>query len=408
MTKRPRRYADDLRAASELAVFATKGITNIVQEMHRTIGSGPRILGRPLAPLMRIYTDIAYAPIRTTTDLVGRVVDQAIALLDPWLGEGVPGPERDAVVSALNGVVGDYLHETKSVLAITMDLRREGQALSLDPAELRRALPRATGKLLVLVHGSAMSDRQWLRGGLDYGAALEKEEGLGLTPVYLHYNSGLHISTNGRQLAELLERLAQAWPVPVEEINLLGFSMGGLVARSACHLAETGELSWRRRLARLVCLGSPHHGAPLERGGSWAHALLQVSSYSAPIARLARIRSAGLTDMRFGSILDEDWTGRDRFRLARDARRAVPLPAGVACYAIAASRSNIESESEDQPLAGDGMVPVDSALGRHRRPELTLTFPAANRWVALRTSHVELLGHPEVYARLRAWFAHIS
>src|SRR5262249_46991300 len=154
--------------------------------------------------------------------------------------------------------------ETNSVLAITMEFRRDGQALSLDPEELRQALPRATGKVLVLVHGSAMSDRQWLRAGLDYGAALEDE--LGLTPVYLHYNSGLHISTNGRELAELLERLARAWPVPAPEISLLGFSMGGLVARSACYIAETDGLSWRRRLASLVCLGSPHHGAPLERG----------------------------------------------------------------------------------------------------------------------------------------------
>ena len=54
----------------------------------------------------------------------------------------------------------------------------------------------------------------------------------GVTPVYLRYNPGRHISENGRDLAHRLQALVDAWPVPVEAISILAHSMGGLVSRS--------------------------------------------------------------------------------------------------------------------------------------------------------------------------------
>ena len=59
-----------------------------------------------------------------------------------------------------------------------------------------------------------MNDLQWSRDGHDHGTALAAD--LGYTPLYLHYNTGEHISTNGRRLANLLESLVQEWPQPVE------------------------------------------------------------------------------------------------------------------------------------------------------------------------------------------------
>jgi pimeloyl-ACP methyl ester carboxylesterase len=280
-----------------------------------------------------------------------------------------------------------------------MSLRSGGQALSLDASALRASFPSATGKLLVLVHGSCMADRGWLRKGHDHGAALARD--LGYTPVYLHYNSGLHISDNGRAFAALLEQLCSAWPVPITELCLLGHSMGGLVARSACHVAETNGLGWRPLLRKLVCLGTPHHGSPVERGGSLVHALIGISRYSAPIARLAQIRSAGVTDLRFGYVSEEHWQGSDRFARGKDQRRALALPAGVDCFAMAASVASDPRAS----LPGDGLVPVDSALGRHAQPELTLQFPEAHTWVALGTGHLDLLDRPSVYQKLEEWLA---
>jgi hypothetical protein len=177
--------------------------------------------------------------------------------------------------------------------------------------------------------------------------------------------------------------------------------MGGLVARSACHVAETNGLAWRQTLRKLVCLGTPHHGSPVERGGSLIHGLIGISRYSAPIARLAQIRSAGVTDMRFGYVSDEHWQGQDRFARAADCRRELALPAGVECFAMAATTAK---ESRDK-LPGDGLVPVESALGRHEQPELTLQFPEAHTWVALGTGHLDVLHRPEVYNKLQEWFS---
>ena len=252
-------------------------------------------------------------------------------------------------------------------------------------------------KLLVLVHGSSMRDRQWLQAGHAHGAALARD--LGYTPVYLNYNSGLHVSTNGRAFAAQLERLVASWPVAIDELVLVGHSMGGLVARSACHAGA--DHAWRSHLRALIMIGTPHHGAPLERGGNWIDVLLGVSRYSAPLVRLGMIRSAGVTDLRYGNVLDEHWQGRDRFEYRADDRTPLPLPEGVRCYAIAGSLSPAAGDR----VRSDGLVPVASALGIHARPELALAFPEAHRLVAYGTGHVRLLGSATVYDALRTWLA---
>jgi len=396
---RQRHHGDDLRAVTRLIIEATRGVTAVVEAMHHTIASGPEILGRPLEAPSRFLTRVVYGGIRGVTTLVGTGIDQVLARLGTILGSSAPGPEREAVLAALGGVLGDYLRETGNPLAIEMCLRRRGEALELTPAALRAALADAGGKVAVLVHGTCMNDLQWNRRGHDHGAALASD--LGYTPLYLHYNSGLHISTNGRALAELLEQLIAAWPVPLDELVILGHSMGGLVARSACHAGDTADHRWRRTLRALVCLGSPHHGAPLERGGSWIDLLLGISRYSAPLARLGQIRSAGVTDLRYGIVAEEQWAGRDRFSPGGDPRSAVPLPGGVACYAIAATTAR----ENTGVLPSDGLVPVSSALGRHGRAALTLDFPAEHQWISLGTNHLDLLARPEVYAKIREWLA---
>jgi pimeloyl-ACP methyl ester carboxylesterase len=188
------------------------------------------------------------------------------------------------------------------------------------------------------------------------------------------------------------------------ELVLVGHSMGGLVARSACHYGALAGDAWVRRLDKLVFIGTPHHGAPLERGGNWVDMLLGSSAYTAPLARLGKIRSAGITDLRFGNLVDEDWNKRDRFEPGDDRREAVPLPEGVACYAMAATTGKAAGDLSDR-LIGDGIVPLASALGRHANPRLALTFPPSRQWLAYGTGHLDLLSRPEVYARLKGWLA---
>jgi len=377
-------HADELRGASRLVVDATKRVTDVVEGMHQTIASGPDVLGRPLEGPTRVITKLVYGSIRGITHAVGAGIDAILGQLAPLLGESAPGPERAAMLAVVNGVVGDYLVETKNPLAIEMQLRVEKG--------------HETGKLLVLVHGSCMNDLQWNRAGHDHGAALARD--LGYTPVYLLYNSGLHISENGRAFAEMLEQLVTAWPVPVDELVLLGHSMGGLVSRSACAIGEAAGHVWRTKLKTLVCIGSPHHGAPLERGGNWIDVLLGISRYSAPLASLGKLRSAGVTDMRHGSVRDEDWRGRDRFARAKAPKR-LPLPRDVRSYAIAATMTT----SPGKTLRSDGIVPVYSALGRHKKAELALGFPEDHQWIAYGMGHLDLLNRTEVYDTLRSWLA---
>jgi hypothetical protein len=210
-------------------------VTDLVEAMHLTIGGGPAVLGRPLAVPTRAITGLVYGSIGGVTRLVGAGIDRGLAQLGPLVPDDARGPRRQAVLAILNGVLGDHLSETGNALAIQMELRRGGRTLELDRRTLRALLPNAGHKLLLLVHGSCLNDRSWLRLGHDHGAALARD--LGYTPLYLVYNSGLHISANGRALAGLLERLVARWPARLDELVILGHSMGGLVARSACHSA---------------------------------------------------------------------------------------------------------------------------------------------------------------------------
>ncbi len=400
----------DLRGAARLATGATTGLVDLVEAMHARIARGPGITGHDHArrarhadhDATRGITRGVYKTVRGVARIVGSSVDTLLGLLSPAAESEAPVPrrEREALVAILNGVLGDHLQATANPLATPMALRCEGRALALDAASIQAALSGPGGKVLVLIHGLCMNDLQWTRAGHDHGAALG--QALGFTPVYLHYNSGLHISTQGQALAQQLERLIEHWPRPVERLVLLGHSMGGLVARSAVHAATVGGHRWISALSDMAFLGTPHHGAPLERAGNWIEALLGATPYAAPLARLGKLRSAGITDLRHGNLLDEDWAGHDRFERRGDHRKPVPLPAGVRCFAVATSLGSRSGNLKTR-LLGDGLVPLDSALGRHADPARCLAFAPIDRWIGHGIGHLDMLSHPQVYERLLRW-----
>jgi len=265
-------------------------------------------------------------------------------------------------------------------------------------------MPEATGKVLVLIHGLCMSDVQWHARHegdvVDHGESLATT--LAYTPVHLRYNSGLHTSKNGRELCAHLEQLVAHWPTPIEELSVVAHSMGGLLIRSAWHCAQQQGLHWPSHLKKIVFLGTPHHGAPLERVGNWVDVILGSTPYTAPFARLGHLRSAGITDLRYGHVVDNDWQGRDRFQRTPDTRQVVPLPEGVACYAVAATTTATRGVLANH-LVGDGLVPLRSALGQHDDARRTLEFTEASQWIAYRTNHMGLLYSPEVTRKLIGW-----
>ncbi len=403
MTKVVRNPVTDLRGASRIVVDAVAGITGLVEAMHSHIAKAPtRLAGAVVGGAVNGTTSIVYQSIRAVVRAVGEGVDSALGAVAPALGHIESAAAHESVIAALNGVVGDYLAETGNPLAITMRLRRAGRPLELTREGLAAQIPVPSSKVLVLAHGLCRSDRGWQCDGHDHGVELARD--LSYTPVYLHYNTGLHVSTNGRAFAQILEELVAAWPVPLKEVSILSHSMGGLVARSAHHYASVEGHVWPRKLRKLVFLGAPHHGAPLERAGHWFSLLLETTPYTAPFAILGKVRSAGITDLRHGYVLEEHWKGYDRFANRCESCRTLPLPRRVKCYTIAAAIAHAPSPRCDQ-LIGDGLVPVASALGVHGDSRRRLIFPRSHQWKAAGTSHVGLLRSGQVYERIRGWFA---
>jgi pimeloyl-ACP methyl ester carboxylesterase len=391
----------DVLGLGRLAADAAHGLTGLVEHMHTSILDTPGLA--PLAQgLTGGATRLVYGGVRGAFRLTGKGLGGAAALVGPTPDHQPVSRGREIALAVLNGVVGDHLAETANPLALPMRFRRAGRPLRLERQALAEAFPDATGKLAVLVHGLCMSDLQWTRQNHDHGAALAHD--LGYTPVYLSYNSGLHVSTNGRAFAEALEALIAAWPVAIDDFVIVGHSMGGLIARSACRLAEAEGHAWRGRLRKIVFLGAPHHGAPLERVGNWVDVVIGKAPYASAFGRLGKMRSAGVTDLRYGALMDEDWEGRDRFAREPDSRRPVSLPEGVACYAIAATTAASPGDLKDR-LIGDGLVPVMSALGRHENPARVLKFAPDRQWVACETGHLDLLSRRDVYERMADWLA---
>lgn len=402
MAKTSRIHPADLVGYSRLAVSATVGLTSVVEAMHRNITGPPNNDGDARPVRTNGITGAVYSSVRGVTTLVGGGIDAILARAVTTSRPTGSSPEREALLAALNGVIGDYMAETNNPLAISMSLRRNGKTLNLSRQALAAAIPEASRKLVLLVHGLGMNDLQWTRQGHDHGEALARD--LEYTPVYLYYNSGLHISTNGRALAELLEALVEQWPVPLQQFVMIGHSMGGLLLRAAYHYGTLANYCWTRKLRKLIFLGTPHHGSPLERGGNLLEFVLQLNRYSSPLAGLGKVRSAGVTDLRYGNLLDEDWHSRDRFRVAGDLRRPVPLPRKVKCYAIAASTSE-RPGSISSIVLGDGLVPVGSALGLHGDPKRTLHLAKSRQWVGYGMRHLDLLSHPAVYEVIKKWVA---
>jgi len=412
--KKPPRHllVSDLRAAAQLASQATVGVVRIVEGVHQAVW---RTLGAPAGAQpgqTRGLTGLVYRAVEGSAQLLGLGAQGVLARLEPLLASAdaqAPGsPQREAVLAALNGVLGDRLVASHNPLATPMTLRWRGEALHWQalPPGMGTAV---SGKVLLLVHGLCMNDLQWqVAAGTapttqaNFGAALAAR--LGYTPVYLRYNTGQHTSDNGLALALQLEHLARHWPVPLQEITVLAHSMGGLVIRSAVAQARQQALHWPTHLKNIVFLGTPHHGAPLERAGHWVDQLLGATPFSAPFARLAQLRSAGITDLRYGHVLATDWEGRDRFRRIPDSRVPVPLPDGVACYTVAATTAAKRSLLADR-LLGDGLVPLHSALGQHDDPARTLAFAKPAQWIAYRTHHMALLHSPAVVQQVERWLA---
>jgi pimeloyl-ACP methyl ester carboxylesterase len=394
---------ETLRGSSALVIQSVKGITDLVEEMHGAISSlSLPLVGKNTKPkTTRGMTGLVYKSVRGITGAVGWGMDRGLAaaqlpLVSKALSPAIKQlsaklklksaePYRETVRAAANGVLGDTLAATNNPLAITMQFRQQGEAL--------QTLPK-NGKILILVHGLCMNDLQWLRDGHDHGAMLA--EANGFEPIYLHYNTGRHIHENGKDFAALLEQTTMNWPVPIEQLVIIGHSMGGLITRSACHQAMQSKQAWVKVLSKLVTLGSPHAGSPLERAGRGVDDVLGISPYTAPFARLGLVRSAGIQDLRYGAVTPSG---------------ELPLwPKHLKLYTLACTKQKASDQKTDlaeplRRLLGDGLVPIKSALAQDDKHSLGLPFklPANRQAIVYETDHFQMLGSQQVAKHLLRW-----
>lgn len=355
------------------------GTSRLVEQLHLTILSAAAPAGKAVEGRTRGITGLVYGSIHGVNSLVGAAINALGSRLLPHQPDAEASAAREQWLAMINGVLGDHLVASDNHLAIPMRFRHCGRALELERDALSSAFEQPSGRLLVAVHGLCMNDLHW--GGA--GAIPERlAKALGYTPLYLHYNSGRAIADNGQDLAQRLETLVEQWPVPVEDIVFIGHSMGGLIARCALDEGVLASRPWAESVSRIAFLGTPHHGAPMERVGHRFESLLGMSPYSAPFVRLGGIRSAGIVDLRHGRLPTSD-SGVQEFAIAATARtRAGRLLGG---------------------LLGDELVPVDSALGRHPELDRARGIPDEHCRVVDGAGHLGLLHHPEVYRSLRRW-----
>ncbi|NUO49689.1 MAG: alpha/beta fold hydrolase [Polyangiaceae bacterium] len=387
-----------------LSVFVPMEPVELIDDVRRVYTSG--VLGsvRAVNRLVKLLLDAGFelAAVREVLGALEAKATAPVPMRSDVTGTGLW--LADAATAAINGVMGDTIHQAGNGLDVGMMLRLGDEYLPAGSVDLTERFEAPPTKLAVFVHGLATTEWSWCWGADKYHGAADANFGtllkrdLGYEPVFARYNTGRHVSENGRLLAERLDELVRAWPGPLEEILLVGHSMGGLVLRSACHHAKLEKMAWVDRVQRVFCLGSPHQGAPLEKLGHLATAVLSgIDTAGTRIpGEILKRRSAGIKDLRHGYIVDDDWIGRDPDAYERGEGTRVPL-LEKATYHFISATVTVDPEHPLGQLAGDVLVRVPSASGP-RIVEGAFAIETRSYGGVL---HHELQNHPDVYALLR-------
>lgn len=409
-------------AVEETTSLVERTHASVARKSFRSLTCVEPVAG--VAQVVQTAHDATAAGVYTTIRAVNRGVEKLLDAGDVLVSNGDRDPRPDDATplrsdaqgsrawmidqaeGAVNGFWGDYLSERQNSLDLAMSLRHKGSVLPPERAALAAALPAATGKLAIFIHGLANTEWAWSASAerfygdpsVTYGSRLHDD--LGYTPLYVRYNSGRRVSHNGQALSALLAQLVAEYPAAVEEIVLVGHSMGGLVARSAAYYGASENEPWVSHLRHLFCLGTPNLGAPLEQSVNLlTHVLGAVDLAGAQVpAQVLNARSVGIKDLRYGYTLDEEWQGADPDALLVDRRQNAPLVDSVGYYFVSATLT----EDPAHPLGillGDLLVRPRSAAGHAAEPARRIPFRAGRAINGL--NHFQLTNHPDVYAVIR-------
>jgi hypothetical protein len=371
-------------------------LTGRIEETHSSIAGRSFAAVGPLGLPVRVVHDsvahVVYGAVRNAIRAAGRAGGAVVAVTPLASDPRLFGRKAGIVQGAICGFYGDHLERHHPQLTAPMAIRFGGHDVAVEPAALRDAYPEAGTRLAVFLHGLCETENSWGRPAQDddspgtYGDRLRRQ--LGILPLFIRHNSGLRVSDNAAGLADLLDDLVEAWPVDLEELDLIGHSMGGLLIRGACDIGAARGMRWVPLVRHRVYLGTPHLGAPLERGVNMLATTLRVLPETRVIARLLDERSAGIKDLRFGYASQQE----------SDAS----LLATARHHAIAASLGDTPGHPLSRVI-GDLLVPRASAFGEGRNADLGLQEP--DRRLIGRVNHFGLLDHPMVAELLHDWLA---
>ncbi|AWM33094.1 esterase/lipase family protein [Hymenobacter nivis] len=378
----------------------------------------PSRLRRALAAAGRVAT----APVRGAAYLVGSA-----------------RAHQHFFLPVLNGALGDQLAARYDPRALRMSFRVDGHDVSVAALGLRA--PRQ--QTVVFLHGLMGDEQIWQTGFADapdyrrYGPRLAAEAGV--RALYIRFNSGLHLSENGRELNCLLSELATAYPDALGKLVLVGHSMGGLIIRSAGYYGSSGGqlevkseplktpepnakepgqpltinshlltegAPWLAHLRAVFLLGTPNDGSWLEQNSHFAaHLLKRIDLFPTRfLSNALNQRSNGIKDLRRSILVDEDWQDAHADDLA-PPRTAVPLLPGVAYHLLMGSWLKTNRPAALRQYFGDGLVSRGSAQGA----DIFGNEAALPPGTSVRTAefqqqhHSGLLTHPEVYQYLKHW-----
>jgi pimeloyl-ACP methyl ester carboxylesterase len=397
---------EEVTAVGEVAGDAIAGLAHHIHDLHDGIAQRVwRSVGPMAAPVRAAHDRVAesvYSGLSGSLGAAARAGARAISLRT---AADAPSLERSTAgrlaVGVLNGAFGDKLEQRSNALAWPMTLRVRASDVEV-PGGLARAYPDASEKLVVFLHGLCETEEAWNLGAtrhVPYGSRLNTE--LGHTPLYVRYNTGRHISENGRALGKLLEEVTAGWPVEVAEIALVGHSMGGLVARSACHYAAGS--AWTGKVRHVFTLGSPHRGAPLELAAYATCSALSRLPETRAYSQALNHRSAGIKDLGRGYLVDEDWRENDPEAFLTRTGQEVPFLRSANHYFVAATLSRDANAPVGRAM-GDLLVLRASAWAHEGRGQ-KLRFPVEHYSHLGGANHFELLNHPAVYEQIRGWLA---
>lgn len=396
--------------------------TQRIEELHNSITERPYktlnhipLLNMVTAPLENVQNSISsgiYQALRKAGHLVLR---NAIRLeSEQDLPPAVKAAGTDTVIgaainSAINGAIGDHLETTHNSLSLSMGFYHQNEPVELDADSLQKQFPKLSEKICIMVHGLCVNESAWRSysqqhwgKSQDFGQLLQQE--LGYTPFYVRYNSGRHISHNGHDLDLLIEELVQNYPIDVKDIVIIGHSMGGLIARSANHFTASSHTLWHTQLSQVICLGSPHLGAPLEQVAHLGTALLEQVSFTQPIAKIIKQRSIGIKDLRYGYVTDEDWDTQDQDSLEGN-KRTIAQQLKHVKYSFIGSSLSKDTQHPVAHILGDILVPVKSSTGDHHAEELRVPYCDDRYKLLGGVNHIALQNHPLAYEQIKIWLS---